>query len=168
MKATCIRLKKEKCGRKMNMEQCVKLAKEKATGIKARARAEKAHGRATVGKEKDNRMEKAKEKGSKAVAIIAVKQDILPDCAPTATLKEGHPMEKVLEITHHISQIPSVEIVTHVEQKVTKPVNVRKEKDMANRKATVTVEKVGKEAKEDGTMKYQAPPQTGKGEKLAY
>ena len=151
------------------MEQCVKLGKEKATGIKARARAEKAHGRATVGKEKDNRMEKAKEKGLRAVATIAVKQDILPDCVPyKATWKEGHPMEKVLEITHHINQIPSVEIVTHVEQKVTKPVNVRKEKDMANHKAAVTVEKVGKEAKEDGTMKYQAPPQNGKGEKLAY
>jgi hypothetical protein len=77
-------------------------------------------------------------------------------------------MEKVLEITHHINQIPSVEIVTHVEQKVTKQVNVKKEKDMANRKTAVTVEKAGKEAKEDGTMKYQAPTQNGKGEKLAY
>jgi len=77
-------------------------------------------------------------------------------------------MEKVLEITHHINQIPLVEIVTHVEQKVTKRVNVRKEKDMANHKAVVTVEKVGKEAKEDGTMKYRAPTQSGKGEKLAY
>ena len=73
MKATCTRLKKENCGKKTNMEQCVKLVKEKATGTKARAKAEKAHGRATVGKEKDNRMEKAKEKDSKAVATIAVK-----------------------------------------------------------------------------------------------
>ena len=150
------------------MEQCVRLAKEKVTGTKARVKAAKAHGKATIGKEKDSGMQKAKEKGSKAIVIIAVKQDILPDYAPTATWKGGHHMEKLLETSIRSKRGPSMETVTRVEQKDTKPTSAQKEKAMANHTAAVTVEKAGKEVKEAGTTKYQAPPQTGKGEKLAY
>ena len=168
MKATCTRLKKGEMWQEDEYGTMCQVGKGKSYWNKGQGKGGKSTWQSTIGKEKDSGMQKAKEKGSKAIVIIAVKQDILPDCAPTATLKGGHHMEKLLETSIRSKRGPSMETVTRVEQKDTKPTSAQKEKAMANHTTAATVEKAGKEVKEAGTMKYQAPPQTGKGEKLAY
>ncbi len=104
------------------------------------------------------RKEKARAKDSKEIATTVVKQATRQDSVKSH--RKWHSVKKQQRSQcHHMekemptNQIPSLGIVTRVEQKDTKPVNVTKEKDMENPRAAVTVAKVGRGVKEDGTMK---------------